>query len=222
MIQKLVLAIIILLFVIASGCTTSPDTPPATGSLAVSSDPPGSEIYLDGVYRGTTPSTIPEIPAGTHSLELRYHGYSSWSAMVEILGGEKLSMNATLDPVVIPTTVPTTLPTPTPTPEPDPLLGCWEMAVDKGDGGAYILELQSGGLGRLSAISSTGSKSIPIDWYQDPGSTTIYVSGFNPWGENKLMELEFEYHKNADVLTTPDFPVPFERIPCEEKIFQTK
>ena len=213
MIQKLVLAVIFL-FVIASGCITSPDTPPATGSLAISSDPPGSEIYLDGVYRGTTPSTIPDLPAGTHTLELRYRGYSSWSASVEIIGGEKLSMTATLDPIVVPTVIPTTVPTPTPTPEPDPLLGCWEMKVDKGGGGAYILELQSGGLGRLSAISSTGSKSISIDWYQDPGSTTIYVSGINPWSSDGFLEMEFEYNKNADVLTTPDFSLPFERIPC--------
>ena len=213
MYRKLVL-VFILLFVISSGCTTPQPTPPATGSLTISSNPPGSEIYLDGVYRGTTPSLIPDLPPGIYTLELRYQGYSSWSATVEILGGEKLSMNGTLDPIVIPTTVPTTAPTPTPTPEPDPLLGCWESKVNKGDGGAYVLELQSGGLGRLSAKSSTGTKSIVIDWYQDPGSNTIYVSGFNPWSSDGFLEMEFEYHKHADYLTTPDFPLPFERVSC--------
>jgi hypothetical protein len=214
MYRKLLIPLAILFFIVSSGCTTPQPTPPATGSLAISSNPPGSEIYLDGVYRGTTPSTVPDVTEGSHTLELRYREYSSWSTSIEISGGTKLAINATLTPIFTPTMIPTTVPTPTPTPEPDPLLGCWEMAVDKGDGGAYILELQSGGLGRLSAISSTGSKSIAIDWYQDPGSTTIYVSGINPWSSNELMELEFEYHKNADYLTTPDFPIPFERVPC--------
>ena len=218
---KLVLPIALLIFLVASGCTTSPDTPPATGSLAVSSDPPGSEIYLDGVYRGTTPSTIPEIPAGTHSLELRYLGYSSWSATVEILGGRALSIHRTLDPIVIPTTVPTTLPPPAPTPEPDPLLGCWELNTQKG--GVYFLEFQREGSGGLSFISDTGSTLYftPIGWHQDPASGIIYASGGpNPHNTSEIIQMEFEYDEGADILysrVTRYFPLvaPFVRVPCQ-------
>ncbi len=184
MYRKMVLLILILLLVISSGCTTSSNTQTTdettTGSLTISSSPPGSEIYLDGVYRGTTPLTISDVPEGFHTLELQCHGYSSWSTSVEINGGTELSMNATLAPIVVPTTIPTTVPTtmPTPTPDSNPILGCWKMEFSKGGGiHAYILELQSGGSGRYSFDESV---SVEITWSQDPNSAVVYAFYTNP------------------------------------------
>jgi hypothetical protein len=44
---------------------------PRTGSLRVTSDPPGATVLLDGESRGTAPLDLSDIPAGQHTLELR-------------------------------------------------------------------------------------------------------------------------------------------------------
>jgi hypothetical protein len=42
----------------------------AVGSLAVSSEPPGAKVILDGQRRGVTPLTIDDVPAGSHQVVL--------------------------------------------------------------------------------------------------------------------------------------------------------
>ena len=44
---------------------------PATGSLSVVSDPPGSAVVVDGTTRGQTPLTIRELAAGRHDVLVR-------------------------------------------------------------------------------------------------------------------------------------------------------
>ena len=46
------------------------------GSLAIATEPPGAEIYLDAEFKGKTPATLTGIPAGSHSLSLMKKGYS--------------------------------------------------------------------------------------------------------------------------------------------------
>ena len=51
---------------------------PTDGTLAIGSSPHGARIYVNGVYRGTTPATrytSITIPAGTHSVRLTRDGY---------------------------------------------------------------------------------------------------------------------------------------------------
>jgi hypothetical protein len=43
---------------------------PKSGQLAVSSQPPGADVFVDGQYRGVTPLTF-GLPSGTHSLRLK-------------------------------------------------------------------------------------------------------------------------------------------------------
>jgi hypothetical protein len=61
--------------------TSSTETPPPVpvekpapvrpvGTLRVKSAPPGARVLLDGTPRGTTPTTIEEVPAGRHSVVL--------------------------------------------------------------------------------------------------------------------------------------------------------
>ncbi len=44
---------------------------PATGQLAVQSDPPGARVLVDGVLRGVAPLTIPDLAPGDHQVELQ-------------------------------------------------------------------------------------------------------------------------------------------------------
>lgn len=50
-----------------------PAAAPATGTLAITTDPPGAVAVIDGQPSGTTPLTL-TLPAGTHTVELRSAG----------------------------------------------------------------------------------------------------------------------------------------------------
>jgi hypothetical protein len=52
---------------------------PATGSLTVESDPPGAEIYLDGMYKGVTPKVISDLPPGGCWVTVTKDGYAEES-----------------------------------------------------------------------------------------------------------------------------------------------
>ncbi len=125
MYRKLSLFFVVALLVLVSGCTTTlPRALPSeatTGSLDISSIPQGSEIYVDGVYKGTTPKILSDVPAGSHILELRYAGYTSLKKSVEIKAGTLSYVDASLSPIVVPPPLPTTVPTTIPTTKPTPV-----------------------------------------------------------------------------------------------------
>jgi len=219
----LIIGIVTLLLVFCSACTTSSDTPPvpapATGSLAISSSPPGAEIYLDGIARGTTPATISDIPTGSHMLELRLQGYGNWLISVEIVGGiTEVSIDAILTPDAVPTATPTTVPTmvPTPTPRPNPIPGCWIMEAEKsGNQFAYILTFESGGYGQWSFVSSSEKMSVSTGWSFDPDSAVVHVSYVNPHNMSEVRDMTLDYDATSDTVTDRSIPViPFVRTSC--------
>ena len=67
-----------------------------TGSISVSSAPSGSDIYLDGTYKGTTPTTISDVSPGSHALKLEKYGYAEWLTSVYITSGVTESITAHL------------------------------------------------------------------------------------------------------------------------------
>jgi hypothetical protein len=78
--------VFILLFcVFISGCTSTQDS--VKGTIQLTSSPSGAEIYLNNQYQGSTPSTIPNVEPGNHTLEFRYPGYQSWSAVISVPSG---------------------------------------------------------------------------------------------------------------------------------------
>jgi hypothetical protein len=208
--RQLALLVVVTLIVLVSGCTTASDTQPsaepATGSLAISSTPPGSEIYLDGAYRGITPLTIPDVQIGSHTLEVRNPEYTSWSTSVDIQAGSNVSLNATLVPVAVPTTIPTTVPTAIPTPELPSVVGCWKMEFFKGGAThAYLLELQPGGTGELSS----GSVSVEITWSYDPHSDVVEFSHPSIRDPAETINYVFDYNESTDTLTDRNNPSIF-------------
>ncbi len=69
-----------------------------TGSLSVTTDPPGAEVYVDGVLRGGSPATIPDLPAGTHMLRFKREGYQVITVLVEIPAGKTTEYSTALVP----------------------------------------------------------------------------------------------------------------------------
>ena len=52
-----------------------------TGSLSIRSEPSGARITIDGLPRGTTPATIPNLSAGDHTVVLELGGRKAAQAV---------------------------------------------------------------------------------------------------------------------------------------------
>lgn len=63
----------------------------------VTSDPAGADIYVDGEFVGSTPSTL-HLSAGTHAIKIQSAGKQAWERQLEVLKDSKLTLNATLPP----------------------------------------------------------------------------------------------------------------------------
>jgi hypothetical protein len=77
--------IILVAFVLLSGCLSGPDS--GKGTLILTSSPSGAGVYIDNQYQGTTPVTIPDVKTGAHTLEYRQTGYKSWSTSITVTSG---------------------------------------------------------------------------------------------------------------------------------------
>ncbi len=76
----------------------TPTSAPGTGSVSVSSNPAGAGVYLDNVYVGITPLTIPGVSSGSHVVLLTHQGYANWQATVQVQQGVTETVDATLSP----------------------------------------------------------------------------------------------------------------------------
>ena len=65
-------------------------------AVPVTSEPPGADIYVDEVFRGSTPSTISLIP-GDHSIRITRPGYVTWERKVQIEPSGSMTLNAVLE-----------------------------------------------------------------------------------------------------------------------------
>lgn len=83
-------------------------TPITTGTIMVASVPAGASVYIDNVYRGPAPITIPNVNAGTYQVTVRQTGYTDWTMSVQISAGRTESLTAQLQPVATQTEIPTT------------------------------------------------------------------------------------------------------------------
>ena len=73
-----------------------------TGSLAVITDPPGAEIYIDGNFKGVSPVTIQGISAGMHSVLLTLPEYMDNTTSVSVTAGQTQKYTAGLQKVYKP------------------------------------------------------------------------------------------------------------------------
>ena len=68
----------------------------ASAAVAVSSEPAGAEIYIDGQFTGSTPSTL-QLPVGNHQVTLQLPGYQDWRRELKVLPGSDLHLGARLE-----------------------------------------------------------------------------------------------------------------------------
>jgi hypothetical protein len=58
-----------------------------TGTLSVTTTPPGAIVYIDDQMKGITPATIPGLSPGSHSIHLIMDGYEDFKITTEIEPG---------------------------------------------------------------------------------------------------------------------------------------
>jgi hypothetical protein len=75
----------------------TPTPTPAFGSIMVTSDPAGANVYLDNSIRGVTPVTLEGVSNGPHTVLLRYDGYRDYSQDVTVMAGRN-TVSAVLVP----------------------------------------------------------------------------------------------------------------------------
>lgn len=54
------------------------------GSLQVKSTPGGADVYVDGIYKGSTATTVGNLAVGSHFILLKHSGYKDWSGMTTV------------------------------------------------------------------------------------------------------------------------------------------
>jgi hypothetical protein len=69
------------------------------GELAVSSDPSGAKMYLDGKEVGKTPFLASKVRSGKHQIRLEMEGFDPYEAVEEV-GAERRTVAATMKPRV--------------------------------------------------------------------------------------------------------------------------
>jgi serine protease Do len=78
--------------------TASPFIADAVGTVSVSSEPDGAEIFVDDRFLGNAPATL-KLPAGPHSILLKFPGHADWRRTLEVVKSSKTSLKAALDPI---------------------------------------------------------------------------------------------------------------------------
>jgi S1-C subfamily serine protease len=78
--------------------TSSSSVADAVGSVSVSSEPDGAEIFVDDKFLGNAPATL-RLPAGPHNILLKFPGHADWRRTLEVLKSSKTSLKAALDPI---------------------------------------------------------------------------------------------------------------------------
>jgi hypothetical protein len=69
---------------------------PQTGSISVDSSPSGASIYIDGNYKGQTPTTLTDIAEGSHTITLKLTDYQDLSQNINVFAGQTSSISISL------------------------------------------------------------------------------------------------------------------------------
>jgi hypothetical protein len=78
--------------VASSGAHTEEEKTSDSGTVVITSDPQGADIYVDGKFVGQTPSTV-HLAAGAHHMEMKIN-QQSWERDLEMLKDSQLTLHA--------------------------------------------------------------------------------------------------------------------------------
>ena len=82
---------------------TNPTPVPATGGFNIVSTPSGAEVYVDNLFKGYTPAVLTGIPAGQHTVLLKYTGYIDYTTTASVTAGQTTPLAISMQPAPAPT-----------------------------------------------------------------------------------------------------------------------
>ncbi len=65
-------------------------------SLAITSSPSGAHIYIDGFYRGITPTNLSDLNPGSHTVRIAKTDYNTYSTSISLSEGNSTQVSADL------------------------------------------------------------------------------------------------------------------------------
>jgi hypothetical protein len=68
----------------------------AIGGLTVTSTPDSADVFVDGTFKGNTPSTL-KLSAGKHMVKVASSGYKDWEREIDVTAGSDVKLNAKLE-----------------------------------------------------------------------------------------------------------------------------
>ena len=178
------------------GEPTPPPTP-AFGSIAVTSTPPGANIYLDNTYKGFTPLTLDAVSNGNHVVIIRLDGYEETSRTVVVMGNlQPVSAALNPQPTRIPTAAATVQATGTATVKPGqtaavPVPASGSLSVTTSPSGALVYidgEMKGVTPATIPGLSAgahsvhlvmTGYSDLTTTITVDAGTTSAYSTGLS-------------------------------------------
>jgi hypothetical protein len=97
----IVLVILALLLISTTPVVAAGTSSPLLGNLQASSTPSGARLVLDNVNKGTTPVTVQNILAGSHTISLLKDGYYDYTADIAIAGGKTTTISVPLASIAL-------------------------------------------------------------------------------------------------------------------------
>lgn len=85
-----------------TGARREPSAALLRGSLAVSSSPPGAQVFVNGVAVGVTPLVLDSVPIGSRVVRIELEGHERWSSVVRIVANEQTMAAASLRRLSVP------------------------------------------------------------------------------------------------------------------------
>lgn len=71
----------------------------SSGSLSIVTNPTNANLYLNGIYQGSSPRSINSVAIGTHELKVNLDGYYESTQLVSIFAGQTTSVYINLIPI---------------------------------------------------------------------------------------------------------------------------
>jgi hypothetical protein len=161
----------------------APATALSSGTLQVTSEPARVPIVVDGVARGVTPITLPDLATGTHALAVRF-STATVEQRVEITQGATRSLH-----IVAPATAATVagwlsvdVASPLQIFEEDKLVGTTNIGRLLLPPGVHVLDFVSDELGFRAQRTVTVKPGAPTDVRLELPSVTLSINA-QPWAE---------------------------------------
>jgi hypothetical protein len=81
----------------AAGAARGQTPPAGTGSIFVDSRPRGARVFVDGKEYGVTPTTVPNLPAGRHTVRLELADHAPWTTVASFGAGTTARVTGSLE-----------------------------------------------------------------------------------------------------------------------------